>query len=109
MWLACTIQDQLWCSCNLVANFKETGQEVTNRLPLCWLQGHKLSVECLASDCCACGVKVLAQGEPHIMRIIRVINIDPDCWRAYIVNNSHSVLVVLHKVLMLCSGCNGHC
>ena len=31
------------------------------------------------------------------MKIVRVINIDPDCWHAGIVNNSRSILTVLHK------------
>ena len=88
MRLACNIRDLLSRSCHLVVNFEKTGQEVTHRLPLCRFQGHKLPVESLACDCRACSVKALPQSEPQVMRIIRVINIDPDCWCAGIVNNS---------------------
>ena len=109
MHIACDIPDLLWDSSNLVVNFEKTGQEVTNRLPLCRLQGHELSVECLASDCHACSVKVLTQGEPHIKKIIRVVDIDPDCQYADIVNDPSSVLMALDKVLALYPGCNGDC
>ena len=49
----------------------------------------------------ACSVKGLAQGEPPIMRVIRVVNLNPHHRGTGIVNNSRGILTALHEVLSL--------